>query len=449
MILSFAISRHQTMVERIALPLSILCFIGCVFTFVDQSALAKQPNILLILADDVGSEVIGCYGGQSYPTPNIDRLAGQGLKFNHGYSMPVCHPTRICLMTGKYPFRFGAAGSKWGSFPKQAESTTIAHTLKRAGYATAVAGKWQLCLMKDDVQQPRRLGFDEWCLFGWHEGGRYHDPLLYRNGKILQDTEGKFGPDIYVDFLSQFMKRNHESGRPFFAYYPMALCHAVTDDLKNEFAPFYKDERWMTYGEMVSAMDDMVGRLVKTLDDLNIRKETLIIFVADNGTTKRCFLYVNEKGKMIQPPVVSVRNGEVVPGGKGELKDVGTRVPLIASWPGKIAPGSTTEAMVDFTDFLPTFAQIGSATLPDQTLDGHSFAKVLGTPTANGAREWIFTEHRNKRCVRSKDFRFYDNGKLFNVSTDPNEQSPLDPNSTESIATSIRGKLQSVLDSHR
>ena len=229
----------------------------------------------------------------------------------------------------------------------------------------------------------------------------------------------------------------------------MALCHAVTDDLKNEFAPFYKDERWMTYSEMVSAMDDMVGRLVKTLDDLQIREETIIIFVADNGTTKRCYLYVNEKGKMIQPPVVSVRNGEVVPGGKGELKDIGTRVPLIASWPGKIALGGTTDAMVDFTDFLPTLAEIGSATLLDQQLDGHSFASVLETPCASGVREWIYTEHRNKRCVRSKDFRLYDNGKLFNVINDPNEQSSLDPNSTESNTASIRDKLQSVLDAHR
>ncbi|WP_372898599.1 sulfatase-like hydrolase/transferase, partial [Stieleria sp.] len=128
-----------------------------------SNATASKPNILLIMADDVGCDAIGCYGGQSHPTPHIDALARGGMQFSHAYSMPVCHPSRVCLMTGRYPFRFGADGMKWGDFPEAAEGISIGDRMKQAGYATAVAGKWQLCMMKNDLQHPRRVGFDSWC----------------------------------------------------------------------------------------------------------------------------------------------------------------------------------------------------------------------------------------------------------------------------------------------
>ena len=297
--------------------------IACLILFATLCGSASSetlPNILLILADDVGSDAISCYGGQSYPTINIDRLAEEGMLFTHGYAMPVCHPSRISLMTGCYPYRFGPAGERWGDFPKAAEKLTIAHRMKRAGYATAVAGKWQLCLMKDDKLQPRRLGFDQWQLFGWHEGARFHDPFLYENGRLLTDTKGRYGPDMYVEFLINFMREQKAAGKPFFAYYSMALCHAVTDDLKNEYVTFASDNRWMTYGEMVASMDDMVGRLMSALDEMQIAENTLVIFTTDNGTSSRSYLYVDETGKMIKPPVVSVRNNEVVPGGKRKTR---------------------------------------------------------------------------------------------------------------------------------
>lgn len=206
-------------------------FITLMLSFTVIASLCAEetkPNILLIMADDVGSDAIGCYGGQSYPTPHIDALASGGMQFDHAFSMPVCHPSRVCLMTGKYPFRFGKAGMKWGDFPAAAEGMTIGDRMKQAGYATAVAGKWQLCMMKDDLDHPRRVGFDSWCLFGWHEGGRYNDPLIYQNGRRRDDTIGKYGPDLYVDFLIDFMRESQKAGKPFFAYYPMALCHDVT-----------------------------------------------------------------------------------------------------------------------------------------------------------------------------------------------------------------------------
>src|SRR5690606_12513424 len=150
----------------------------------------------------------------------VDALAAAGMRFEHGYVMPVCHPTRTTLLSGRYPFRQDRP--QWGSYPRDEEATTFAALLREAGYATAIAGKWQLCLFQEDPQQPRRMGFDEWCLFGWHEGPRYWDPLVYQNGSIRDDTAGRYGPDVYVEFLADFM-REHRDG-PFLAYYSMALC---------------------------------------------------------------------------------------------------------------------------------------------------------------------------------------------------------------------------------
>lgn len=409
---------------------------------------AAQPNILLIMADDVGSDAVGSYGGQSHPTPHIDALTGGGMKFTYAFSMPVCHPTRMCLMTGRYPFRFGKEGSKWGDFPKAAEGITIAHRMKKGGYATAVAGKWQLCTMKKDLDHPARLGFDQWLLFGWHEGGRYHDPMLYQNGKLREDTAGRYGPDLYVEFLIDFMRRSHEAGKPFFAYYPMALCHDVTDDLKGTHVAFYKDGRWMTYAEMISSMDDMVGRLVRSLDEMGLREDTLVIFTTDNGTPSASYLTVDENGKMIRPRTYSIRDGEVVPGGKGKTGDTGTRVPLVANWPGKIGAGTEADNLVDLTDLLPTLAEV--AGLPDDGVsrDGVSFAPVLfGKREKFQGRPWIFIEHRDNRCVRSRWWKLYGNGRFYDLKSDPGENAPIKEADLTEAAKVNHAELRKVLES--
>ncbi|WP_197455742.1 sulfatase-like hydrolase/transferase [Stieleria neptunia] len=411
-----------------------------------SSVWASKPNILLIMADDVGCDAIGCYGGQSHPTPHIDALAQGGMKFNHAYSMPVCHPSRVCLMTGRYPFRFGAEGMKWGDFPDAAEGISIGDRMKQAGYATAVAGKWQLCMMKNDLQHPRRVGFDSWCLFGWHEGGRYNDPLIYTNGQLRDDTRGKYGPDLYVEFLIDFMRQSRQDGKPFFAYYPMALCHDVTDDLKGRQVAYYKDGRWMTYAEMIASMDDMVGRLVAALEQMELREETLILFTTDNGTPAASYLSVGADGKMARPKVFSIRNGEVVPGGKGKHDDTGTRVPLIANWPGRIDAGTQADQMVDLTDYLPTVAEIAGLGDEDVFRDGISFAPLLFGDTRKRQRDWIYSEHRGKRSIRSPQFRLYDDGRFFDLVTDPQEQQALAIDELPDEAKQEHARLQRRLN---
>ena len=175
----------------------------------------EKPNILFILADDVGQEVLGCYGGESYATPHLDHLAATGMRFRHAYSMPSCFPTRVTLMTGRYPLRFGRI--VWGNFPKGAESSTFASLLQQNGYSTGITGKWQLTLMRNDPQHPARLGFQHSELFGWHEGPRYYEPMIYHNGQVRGDTKGHYGPDLYLRSTIDFIRRNRD--RPFLAYY--------------------------------------------------------------------------------------------------------------------------------------------------------------------------------------------------------------------------------------
>ena len=381
---------------------------------------ADQPNILFIMADDVGSEVLQCYGGQSYPTPRLDELATSGMRFEHAYSMSVCHPTRTALLSGQYPFRMGHP--KWGSYPKNAESKTFAHVLKNAGYRTAVAGKWQIAMLRDDPTHPQRLGFDQSCLFGWHEGPRYFQPHLWQNGKLRTDVKDRYGPDVYCEFLIDFMTK--KSDKPFFAYYPMALCHAVTNDLDHP-VPVGPQGRYQNYAEMVAAMDNCVGRLLDALDQANLSEHTLVIFYTDNGTPGKIITEV-QNNQLVYKPVSSQRNNQQIPGGKTLLTDSGTRVPLIARWPTKIRPGQVNHDLIDVSDFLPTFAELAGTPLPSQaSIDGQSFAPLL-LGTKHQPRSWVFAEHKGHSYLKDHRWKLYNDNRFYDTTTDPTEQHPLD-----------------------
>ena len=418
---------------QLAKPLLRTCLFALLLMTLTVSAFdsqslcaAEKPNILLILSDDVGTEVLGCYGGQSYKTPHLDNLAKTGMRFEHCYSMPVCHPSRLCMLTGCYPFRWGKVS--WGKFPKEAEQKTIAQALKQQGYHTAVAGKWQLTLLKKNLQHPHQLGFDEYSLFGWHEGARYYHPKIWQNGKLREDVANKYGPDVYADFIIDFMKKYQKE--PFFIFYSMALCHDVTDDLK-EPVPFGPQGRYDSYAEMVSAMDRQIGKVVGALDEMNLRKNTLILFVGDNGTPKGSYISIRN-GKMIKEPVVSIRNNQSVPGGKGELTNAGTNVPLLANWKGTIPGGEVVSDLVDFSDFLPTSVSLaGGKPASAWQLDGSSFhTRLLGNQEV--PRTWAYAESRNRFFVRTQDWKLYSDGKLFHIKQDPLERKAIKKETEES-----------------
>ena len=398
---------------------------------------AGQPNIVFILADDVGDQALGCYGGTPYQTPRIDALAQAGIRFRHCYSMPVCHPSRIAIMTGRSPFRAGRP--RWGTFPRNLESESVGNALRKQGYATAIAGKWQLALLREEPDHPRRLGFDRWALFGWHEGPRYYRPLIYEDGRIRSDVNDRYGPDVYVELLVDFMRENRD--KPFFAFYSMALAHDVTDDTGTP-PPLGPQGHYDSYKRMVENMDERVGRLVDAVDELGIRDRTLFLFTADNGTPKS-YYFTAEGGKMFKQPIELAWRGQLVKGGKGELSDGGTRVPLVANWPGRLAPGQVVDDLVDFSDWFPTFVDLAGGDIP-AGLDGISLADRLRGGGAS-TRQWAFAERDSMRWARTQRWKLYDDGRLYDMGEGRAEAAPVTISGASTEALQARTDLEAAL----
>ncbi|MHC4215011.1 MAG: sulfatase-like hydrolase/transferase, partial [Planctomycetota bacterium] len=212
---------------------------ACIGQSVTASGKKTRPNIVLIMADDISPEVLGCYGGTTYKTPNLDKLAATGTRFTHCYSQPVCAPSRVKIMTGRYNFR---NYRKWGHIPS--DEITFGHVLKSSDYATAIAGKWQMVLQKKDPNHIAKMGFEQSSVFGWHEGPRYHGPFIYENGKTRTEPDDKYGPDIFCKFITDFIKTNKAG--PFLAYYSMTQAHAISNDLKTP-PPVGPDGRYQSY----------------------------------------------------------------------------------------------------------------------------------------------------------------------------------------------------------
>ncbi len=383
---------------------------------------ARRPNIVLIMADDLGLECLGAYGGESYDTPNLDRLAAEGMRFMHCYSTPKCVPSRVNILTGRYGFR---TGQEWGFIPP--DEVTFGHVLQKAGYATALAGKWQLALLKDDPQHVQKMGFEEDCCWAWHEGPRYWQPLIWQNGELRKDVEDRYGPEVFTEFLIDFMRENE--ARPFLAYYPMTLAHAAKSGGKYK-EPKGPNGRYQSFAERVKRMDDMVGKIADAVDALGLAEDTLVLFTADNGSPQS---------------VTSLRNGRKVEGGKGTLKDSGTHVPLIARQPGTVPRGAVCDGLVDFSDFLPTLGELAGAELPaDRVIDGKSFTPLLDG-CGETIREYAYTEWEGRAWVRGRRWKLYDDGELYDLEKDPLETAPIGRDAADARAKHARERLEEAL----
>ena len=421
---------------------------------VESPVRADRPNIILIMADDLGVEGIGCYGGTSYRTPSIDRLAKQGVRFSHAYAQPLCTNTRVQLMTGLYNNR------NWRYFGiLDPQAKTIGHSMQDAGYNTCIAGKWQLQsydppsypgshLRRGKGMKVTDAGFDEYSLFhsGHTEdkGSRFADPTFFENGQLTRELQGEYGPDHWVKFINDFIQRKQDDDKPFFVYYAMALPHRPfvptpdSADWRDEAAQSTEDPRH--FPDMVRYMDKCIGRVVKQVDDLGLNEKTLIIFYSDNGTHQKI--------------TSQTKNGPVV-GGKGRTTDAGTHVPLIVRWTGKIQPG-LNDNLVDSTDFLPTVMEAAGQPISHAAeLDGISFyPQLFGRPSQ--IRPWVFCHYdprpgwdkdqfRKIRFVRDKKYKLYGDGKLYDIPNDKLEQQPiLTPEDTEA-SRNARERLASVL----
>ncbi len=390
-----------------------------------EATAARKPNIIFILADDLGIGNVSAYGADHFKTPNIDALAKTGMRFERCFSAPVCGPSRAELMTGRYGFRTGMTGNDKDSAKIMAAATEIMmpKVLKPAGYVTGQVGKWSQVPL-----EPSDWGFDEFLRFKasgdyWNTQERAESYTL--NGKQIPLADGEYLPDKMHDFAVDFITRHKDV--PFYLYYPMSHVHS--DILRTpDSAPDSKD----LFMDNINYMDKLVGKLMAELERLKLRENTLVFFVGDNGVVP------GEGGR-------STIHGRPISGAKGMMLEGGSLVPCIASWPGTVPAGKVLPDLVDFSDFFPTITELVGGKLPEGVIiDGKSFAPTLrgevGTP-----REWIFVLLGRNWYARESGWKLNDSNELFDMKDAPFEEKPVAADSTDPEAIAARKRLQAVL----
>lgn len=386
------------------------------------AATPSRPNIIFILGDDVGLGNVTCYGADFFRTPRIDQLARSGLRFTHAYATPSCGPTRASLMTGRYPFRLGATDNNLLRRINPADHVFIPAVLKPAGYVSSVVGKWD-----QFPPPPAKFGFDDYFTFNgsgiyWYaqgDGETYH-----RNGATFRLYEGQYIPDMMHAHLIDFVTRHR--AQPFFVYYSMSQMHDRfyrTPDSAPDTRDIYKDNN--------DYMDKLIGRLVDDLERLQLRENTILIFMGDNGTDNIEFDRATIGGRRLS-------------GAKGFMLEGGIRVPLLVSWPGRIPAGGVTSTLVDAADIFPTILEFaGVKPPPGLLLDGLSFAGLLrGTP--GKSRPWVFTQYRNEWAFCEHRWKLNQAGELFDLSDGPFVEKPVPRESADPAAPGARRRLEAA-----
>lgn len=393
-----------------------------------------KPNIIFILADDLGLPGVGCYGGR-FKTPNLDSLAAGGARFERCFSAPLCAPSRALCMFGRYAFRTGVLDNGCGQAARPDKEVCIAKTLKQAGYATALAGKWNQLSYLETAEEGRAWGFDEFLRWDKPRGERYWKPALNKNGQPVPVTDASYAPDMLHEFVVDFIQRHR--AEPFFVYYPMTLIHAPilrTPDSQQAGERKVKGKDRADnalYADNIAYMDKLVGKLVAALDEMKLREKTLLVFVGDNGSA--------DKG-------TGTLHARTVDGHKGTLLEGGSRVPLIVNWKGAAPAGRVLKDLVGFSDFYATFAEVAGAKLPEGvTLDSRSFAPQLrgekGSP-----RPWVYVQLGAKWYLRSDAWKLTESGQLFDMTDAPFAQKLVPADAQTPQAQAARKELQAELD---
>lgn len=397
--------------------------LGLTFLSFSVAAQNKKPNIIFILADDLGIDGVSSYGADLFKTPEIDKLAKNGIRYTNAYTVPLCGPSRALILTGRYGFRTGAVNQDQTGEFRPSDEVMMPTILKPAGYTSSMIGKWgQLPL------GPAEFGFDDYMRFtgsGVFNNTEEKKHKYVLNGKDLVLKDNEYMPDLMHDHMVEFLS-NHQKD-PFYLYYSLVHVHGeikATPDTKPGTTDFKN-----LYTDNINYMDKLVGKLIHTLDSLKLRDNTLIVFFGDNGTA----------GQAAQ---IGTVNGKKIIGKKGTMQEGGSLVPLIINWPGVIKTGAVSNNLVDASDFVPTFAEIAGASLPkDKKLDGTSFAKQIKGAKGN-SRNWVFTILGNDWFVRSSDWKLNRAGQLFDMRNAPFEEK-LTPDSDNT--KSIKENLQKVL----
>jgi arylsulfatase A-like enzyme len=435
-----------------SLPLSpIVWSVGCLVGLMQCAALGQAPpNIVYIVADELGYYEPGFNGGQNIKTPNLDRMAAEGIHFTNLLAgAPVCAPTRCCLLTGKHAGHTSVRLNGGGT-PLRPEEPTIASILKPLGYATGGFGKWG-CGGRDSTGVPEKHGFD--VFFGYYDqvhAHTYYPPYLIRNSEeVPQDgNNGGSSGQTYAQYVihDAAMKfiRDH-SDRPFFAYLPYTPPHGNFDipDADPAWA-LYKDKPWpesaRRYAAMVSMIDRQVGEILALIKQLNLDERTLVVFSGDNGGADYFASVEHPRG--FHSANKHPQTGVEYRGRKGTLYEGGLRVPFIARWPGKIAPSGQSDHLGYFPDILPTIAEATGAKAPDD-IDGISILPALIGEQAAGHRQgqhkYLYWEMTGGVAIRQGMWRAVRpkanaSWELYDLSSDPSESKDLAADKPEILA---------------
>jgi arylsulfatase A-like enzyme len=454
-------------IEKFCSLLLVLFFLSCDQNDKDVKVQIK-PNIIYILADDLGYGDLGSYGQKQFKTPNIDRLAEQGILFSQHYAgASVCAPSRSVLMAGLHSGHTPIRGNKSnasGQLPLPEKSITIAEILKQNGYATAGFGKWGLGSV-DSEGSPLKQGFD--IFFGYNDqrlAHHYYPDHLWDNDKRITLEEnkglekGKYAPSIIHEKALSFIESNKET--PFFLFYPTVIPHAelfapeaYMDQFRGQFenekpylgtdkGEYYKKGRYgsqshprAAFAAMITLLDDQVGDIMAKVKELGLEENTIIVFTSDNGPHK-------EGGA---DPVFFNSNGNLK-GFKRDLFEGGIRVPMIVKWKGKIKEGTKTNHTSAFWDVMPTLADILNVPLATKT-DGISFLPSLLSEDGQQQHDylyWEFHELGGRQAVRKDNWKLVkhnvkSNGEyfLFNLDTDPGE--------TKNLSEAYPNKLKELI----
>ena len=405
--------------------LRLLALVSALLVSASATA-APLPNVIFILADDLGYGDLGCFGQQKIKTPHIDRLAAEGMRFTQAYAgATVCAPSRCALMTGLHNGHAWIRGNREikpeGQEPLPAGTFTLAHLMKRAGYRTGIVGKWGLGHPRS-ASTPEKMGFDHF--FGYNcqrKAHEYYPDSLWR-GTNRVELDGKtYSHDLIAEDALQFIRRSKD--QPFFLFMALTLPHGkfqVPDQGE------YAKESWPGQAKNIAAMigrlDRDVGRITALLKELNLHEDTLVIFASDNGAGH---------------PHEFFQSSGPLRGRKRDMYEGGIRSPSIARWPGKIQAGAVCEQVWAFWDLMPTLAELTGQSLPAKT-DGISILPALtqGERVQHPPLYFEFHERGFTQAARIGDWKAVRLGtnrpiEVYNLREDPSEKNDLAPSNPE------------------
>ncbi len=421
-------------------------FSACLSSLFGASA---KPNIVYILADDLGFAELSCNGSDRYKTPNIDALANSGVRFTRFYTVPLCGPSRALILTGRYGFRSGAVtqdACKTIIRTGEKAEVMIPTVLKKAGYASALIGKWGQLTPSGD---PSDWGFDHELYYKgsgmyWNskvakpmsEGGEVRgDPDTYvLDGKTVSVKDDEYIPDLLHKDATAWMEA--QKGRPFFLYYSLSQVHGeilpTPDSIPAPKGESNGQRAQRLLADNIGYMDKLVGKLVAELERLKLRDNTVIVFMGDNGSTKSAAVDATIGGRRIE-------------GEKGSMKEGGGLVPFFATWPGVTPAGKVNANVSDASDLLPTFAEIAGAPMPTgRVIDGRSLVSQLKGDTQS-PRTWAFCQLSNNYYVREAGWKLDQSGTLYDMKDAPFKEVAVAADTKDEAAVAARARLAAAL----